>query len=253
MTKLIGYVRVSTEDQAKHGVSLDAQRERLAKWCEDQGHTLVRVEADEGVSGSIPPGKRPGLAAVLTAISTREVGGIVATKFDRISRDAEVLLGIRRQAMKKGWDLFSISEPTEVLTSQGFFMYGINSLMAETESLRVCERTKEALARVRAEGRGAGGRIPFGYRNADGDGVMRAARFDAETGKRIPDRRPLVVCPQEQEQIEIIQRLQTLGLGATRIAKELGESPRTGKPWNVSTLRCVMRTLQARAILEIAI
>ncbi len=54
----IGYVRVSTEEQARAGISLDAQTERIRAYCAMSGLDLVEIIRDEGVSGAKPIGKR---------------------------------------------------------------------------------------------------------------------------------------------------------------------------------------------------
>ena len=56
--RVIGYVRVSTNEQAESGLSLDAQRERLAAYCTGLGAELVGIEADNGTSGKIAPDPR---------------------------------------------------------------------------------------------------------------------------------------------------------------------------------------------------
>jgi hypothetical protein len=57
--RLVGYARVSTEDQAREGVSLEAQRERLAAYATAHGLELVGIETDAGISGKVPPAQRP--------------------------------------------------------------------------------------------------------------------------------------------------------------------------------------------------
>ena len=66
--RLVGYVRVSTEEQATEGVSLDAQRERLAAYALAHSAELLAIESDEGISGKVSPEKRPGLATALARI-----------------------------------------------------------------------------------------------------------------------------------------------------------------------------------------
>ena len=62
MPRFIGYRRVSSEDQAESGLSLQAQSRRLGAWAESQGYELVRIESDEEVSGTVAPDKRAGLS-----------------------------------------------------------------------------------------------------------------------------------------------------------------------------------------------
>ena len=66
--RLIGYCRVSTEEQSREGVSLDAQEARLQAYAVGQGHELVGVEIDAGVSGKVAPSKRPGMAQALDRV-----------------------------------------------------------------------------------------------------------------------------------------------------------------------------------------
>src|SRR5438105_720162 len=82
----LGYVRVSTDEQAATGHGLDAQRTQLALACEQRGWHLVDVVADEGVSGSTTT--RPGLDRVLTLLDAGEADVLVTAKLDRLSRSA---------------------------------------------------------------------------------------------------------------------------------------------------------------------
>ena len=69
--RLVGYCRVSTEDQAREGVSLGAQRERLSAFATAHGHELVDVEEDAGFSGKVNPDQRPGLTRALNLVPVR--------------------------------------------------------------------------------------------------------------------------------------------------------------------------------------
>jgi len=71
--KLLGYCRVSTEDQRANGVSLEAQRERLTAYAKAHGLELVGVEEDAGISGGTAPGRRPGLSRALEAVAGGEL------------------------------------------------------------------------------------------------------------------------------------------------------------------------------------
>ena len=64
--KAVGYARVSTGAQAREGVSLEAQKHRFKAWCRANGHELVEVESDEGISGG-KTSNRPGLQTLLLA------------------------------------------------------------------------------------------------------------------------------------------------------------------------------------------
>src|SRR5258705_5443621 len=80
--RLVGYARVSTEEQAREGVSLEAQRERLQAYCTAHGYELVGLESENGASGKITPAKRPRLAKALDRVQKGEADGILALKLD---------------------------------------------------------------------------------------------------------------------------------------------------------------------------
>ena len=95
----IGYIRVSTDAQADHGVSLETQRESLTAYALMSKLDLVEVVADEGVSASIPLAERPGGARVLDLVEARPPGHVVAMKLDRLFRDTIDML-----TQTRAWD-----------------------------------------------------------------------------------------------------------------------------------------------------
>ena len=83
-TKAVGYVRVSSEQQASEGVSLDAQRHRLRDYCRAMDIELVDIIADEGYSASTL--KRPGLQVALSMLRQRRADSLIVVKLDRLTR-----------------------------------------------------------------------------------------------------------------------------------------------------------------------
>jgi hypothetical protein len=84
----VGYVRVSTEEQAREGVSLAAQDDRIRSYCALRGMQLRAIYRDEAVSAGRPLAQRPQGAVLLDAISAGDIGNIVALKLDRLFRNA---------------------------------------------------------------------------------------------------------------------------------------------------------------------
>src|SRR5215468_7667676 len=84
--RLVGYARVSTEEQARQGVSLEAQHERLVAYCTAHGYALVGFESENGASGKINPARRPRLAKALECVQNGRADGILVLKLDRLSR-----------------------------------------------------------------------------------------------------------------------------------------------------------------------
>jgi site-specific DNA recombinase len=99
-TRAIGYVRVSTDDQAREGVSLDVQEARIGAYCEAKGWQLVSVVRDEGKSAKDL--KRPGLQQVLVALQKRQrcFDALVVVKLDRLTRSVRDL-GNLMEAFKR--------------------------------------------------------------------------------------------------------------------------------------------------------
>lgn len=85
---LIGYVRVSTEEQARTGLSLGQQTARLTAYCELHGHQLVTGFCDEGVSASVPLAKRAGGKLMLAYLKANPEAGVLVLRLDRLFRDA---------------------------------------------------------------------------------------------------------------------------------------------------------------------
>lgn len=81
--QVIGYVRVSTEEQGMSGAGLQAQRAAIRSECERRGWTLVAIAEDIGRSGKDL--KRPGVQAALEALGAGQASALVVAKLDRLS------------------------------------------------------------------------------------------------------------------------------------------------------------------------
>ena len=81
----IGYIRVSTDAQADHGVSLEVQRERLTAYAALHELDLVEVVADEGVSASIPA------SAARTSKSARSISSRKRRSDARMARESSTI------------------------------------------------------------------------------------------------------------------------------------------------------------------
>ena len=151
----IAYLRVSTDEQARHGVSLDAQLERVRAYCTMTGLQLVETIREEGVSGTIPLDQRP-LGKVLTEsrgklpvyLKRLGVTNIVALKLDRLFRNAENALRQTRQWTDAGIALHLIDMGGTTMTTGGAMGQMILTMFAgfaELERNLIAERTRMAL------------------------------------------------------------------------------------------------------------
>lgn len=160
VTNAVGYVRVSTRDQARDGFGLEAQRDAIREECSRRGWHLVAIHADEGVSGTEE--ERPGLTTALNAIVSTEAQALVTYHLTRIGRprEASTLHRFVETLRASGATFVAIAQPwigSDPLT------VGIAVAMAQAERDDILART--ALGRIkRAESGGIVGRPPFGYR-----------------------------------------------------------------------------------------
>src|SRR4051794_11907501 len=99
MEKAIGYVRVSTEEQSREGVSLGAQQERIRAYATLRGLELVHIYCEEGVSGKVPLRQRPEGAKLVEDIDKKRAKHVLALKLDRLFRNASDALSQSEQ-----WD-----------------------------------------------------------------------------------------------------------------------------------------------------
>ena len=164
MIKGIGYIRVSTEDQATLGVSLAAQKEKIVTYCGLYDIDLVGVISDAGVSAKTMD--RPGLAAALGMLDSGTVGCLVIAKLDRLTRsvrDLSVILDHFDQDGRSGKpSLLSVSDQIDTRTANGRMMLNLLVTVSQWEREVISERTKTALAHKRAHGKVTGS-VPWGY------------------------------------------------------------------------------------------
>lgn len=158
--RAIGYVRVSTEEQVLHGVSLDAQEERVRAYCTAAGLELVALIREEGVSAAKPLASRPGGQGLLEAIAAGMAGNVVALKLDRLFRDAADCLVQTRTWDQAGVAMHLIDmggTAINTASAMGRMFLTMAAGFAELERNLISERTCTALAYKKAQGVKLGG------------------------------------------------------------------------------------------------
>lgn len=160
--RLLGYVRVSTDDQKRNGVSLDQQPERLRMYCTLRQFELVGVLTDEGISAGKPLGCRPAGAELLQRLREREVDGVVTTHLDRMFRRAsDGFIFLEQIVERRGVTLHVVDQAVDTSTPGGW-LCGANQLVsAEYERRMDIHRATVCNATLRAQGRVYGG-VPYG-------------------------------------------------------------------------------------------
>lgn len=225
--KAIGYIRVSTTDQAVEGVSLDAQRSRIDAWCLANGFDLVCVHEDAGISGGRAD-NRPGLQQAIED-ACRHKAPIIVYSLSRLGRSMRDVLDITARLDKCGADLVSLSEKIDTTSAAGRMLFHILAALAQFERDLTAERTLAAMAHMRQNNRRISGRIPFGH-DLDHDAVS------------------LVANPQEEAVIEEMVILRSEGCTLQAIADRLnarGVKSKTGRRWVPKTVRGVLLRREA--------
>lgn len=156
------YIRVSTEDQVKHGISLQAQEEALENYAKALGYEILQIYKDEGKSGKDIKG-RPELRKLLEDAEKRKFQAIFIYKLDRLSRSLIDLIDTIEKFKEWGIDFVSLQDKIETTSASGKLMFHIISAFAEFERNVTSERTKFAMDKKARDGNVVT-RAPFGYK-----------------------------------------------------------------------------------------
>ncbi len=218
--RVVGYVRVSTDDQ---NLGPEAQTAALRAWCEREGDELAATFTDHGVSGAAPLERRPGLVQAVDALKPIGATVLLVAKRDRLARDIVVTAMVERLVERQGGAVLAADGTGNVDGPEGMLMRGIVDLFAQYERAIIRARTRAALQVKRSRGEYTGGRVPYGHRLSD-DGVT------------------LMEEPSESELVRSACELRSQGLSLRQVAARLAERgflSRTGRvldPRQVSRL-----------------
>ena len=155
--KAMGYIRVSTEDQAREGVSLGNQKSKIKAYCELKNLDLTGIIEDSGISAKNL--NRPGVQKVLEMARKKEVNAVVVYKLDRMFRSTVDALETTKKFDKWGIYFHSIHETLDTQSAMGRFFFTLTAALAEMERGIIGERTKAALSHKRAMNEKTGGDI----------------------------------------------------------------------------------------------
>ena len=146
--KAVAYLRVSTQQQQRSGLGIEAQRAAIAWFAEAEGIRIVAefVEAETG-KGADALDRRPQLAAALAAAKSAKCA-VLVSKLDRLSRDVAFVSGLMAQRVP-----FIVAE---LGRDADPFMLHLYAALAEKERRLISERAKAALAAKKASGASLG-------------------------------------------------------------------------------------------------
>lgn len=161
MTEKVGiYVRVSTEEQAKEGISVDAQIDRCKAFCKARDWKVFRIYTDAGYSaGSMD---RPALKNLFDDITNKKLNILLVYKIDRFSRKLKDLISILEDLQSKGVNFTSVTEQIDTTTAMGEAFFQIIGVFAQLERGMVKERVEMAFDKKISSGESLN-RAPMGY------------------------------------------------------------------------------------------
>lgn len=166
------YIRVSTDEQAKEGFSIDNQKRACVEYAQMYGYHIKRIFVDDGKSARTTD--RPAFQELLQAIKEYTVDAVIIYKIDRFARNVGDFANIRKEFKNLGVKLLSVSENGDV--TEGL-IGNIFASVAEWESDVNGQRTRDALMQKFREG-WQPTPPPIGYRSVGGERERKTCEPD---------------------------------------------------------------------------
>jgi len=207
------YIRVSTDEQAREGFSIDAQKRKLLAYAESQDWDVTSILVDDGYSAKDL--NRPAMQELLEKVRGEEIDVVLVFKLDRLTRSVKDLYHLLDEFARHDVGFRSSQEQFDTTTTMGRAMLGILGIFAQWERETIAERVRMGMEQKVREGKKPGGKYPYGY---DRDGNL------------IP------------EEAEIIRRLRDMyikdNLSYLKIAERLNQEGhlRRGYEWTRNTV-----------------
>ena len=182
MKKAAIYVRVSTEDQAKEGFSLDSQLEKLRSYSKARGWSIEGEYIDDGYSGRDV--RRPAYQKMMEKMDKWDI--LLVMKMDRIHRNSKNFMLMMEELRSKNKEFVSMTESLDTSTAMGRFVMDIIQRIAQLESEQIGERVYDGMRQKAKQGAGLlGSPPPYGY-EYDG-GKLRGVDEELKIARRIFD------------------------------------------------------------------
>lgn len=214
------YTRVSTEDQAKEGFSLDAQLEKLISYCKARDWTIGGEYVDDGYSGRNV--KRPAYNKMMMEMNKWDI--LLVLKMDRIHRNSKNFMTMMEYLKKEEKEFVSMTESLDTSTAMGRFVMDIIQRIAQLESEQIGERVYIGMEqKARTNGGVLGFNIPYGY--------------DYIEGK-------LIVNKEQEKHVNRIFEMYLDGLSMKKIAESLNIDnipTKQNKTWGSQTVSLILK------------
>lgn len=215
------YARVSTEEQAKEGFSIPAQKERLRAFCASQGWDVVHEYIEEGWSAKDL--ERPKMKQLLKDIKKGQIDVVLVYRLDRLTRSVLDLYLLLKTFDEHNVAFRSATEVYDTSTAMGRLFITLVAALAQWERENLAERVKFGIEQMIDDGKKPGGHSPYGY------------KFDKDFNCEVLDH--------ESKNVQMIYQLYCDGFGYRSIAdrlNELGIKPRIASKWNHNSIRDIL-------------
>lgn len=217
MKRAVIYARVSTDRQADEGVSIDSQIESCKRKAEQFGAVVVKVLADEGISGATDA--RPGFRAAINRCALNDVDLFICWSSSRFARDQHDAISYKRELTSYGTKLVYAQSEIDLESYEGWMLDSFQQVMDESYSRQVSRDTSRSLLALAREGYFTGGHVPFGYESVPAEDNRR---------RRLAVREP---------EAAVVRRMfdwARAGLGAKAIAQRFNDEGlrMRGKRWH---------------------
>ena len=222
--RAVGYVRVSTDKQSEHGVSLEAQQEKIRAMAVVHGVELIEMIVDAGESAKDLA--RPGMEQVLDMVESKRTEMVIIAKLDRLTRSVRDLATLLDQFQRKGVSLVSVAESLDTGSASGRMVLNIMVSVSQFEREAIGERTRDAMQHKIRQDEWIGN-ARYGYRRCHDD------------GKHVEPEKT------EQKTLADIRRLRKSGTSLRQIAVQLnalGVRTRSNLPWRHEYVARVLRS-----------
>jgi DNA invertase Pin-like site-specific DNA recombinase len=214
------YTRVSTEDQAKEGFSLDAQLDKLRSYCNARDWSIAGEYIDDGYSGRNV--KRPAYSRMLNEMDKWDI--LLVIKMDRIHRNSKNFMLMMEDLKKHEKEFVSMTESLDTSTAMGRFVMDIIQRIAQLESEQIGERVYTGMEQKARTNSGIlGFNIPYGYDYVNGN---------------------LLINKDEAKYVKTIFSLYLRGMSMKKISNELNSknipTKHNGK-WGSQTVSLILK------------
>ena len=220
INKIAIYTRVSTEDQAKEGFSLDAQLDKLRSYCKARDWIIAGEYIDDGYSGRNV--KRPAYYQMLEELDNWDI--LLVIKMDRIHRNSKNFMLMMEDLKIQGKEFVSMTESLDTSTAMGRFVMDIIQRIAQLESEQIGERVYIGMEqKAKTNGGILGFNIPYGY--------------NYENSK-------LIINDNEASQVKKIFKLYLDGYSMKKISGMLTEKEiptKQNKNWGSQTISTILK------------